>query len=215
LTKKAESGKNGENVSNKIHAEKLLTSHEVGELLQVNPSSVKKWVDDGVILAFRTPGGHRRIRASDLMSFLEHYKMPIPEPLVGSARRRVLIVDDDPAQLRALERRMKPFRDRVELVTSENGIDAMVLVGATRPHLIVLDVFMPDLDGLEVCRRFKLNPETRDVRIVVTSGHMTDAVAGEAMEAGALRCMSKPIDLKVLLELLDGDGAEEQLAGRG
>ena len=49
----------------KLHADRLLTSHEVGDLLQVNPSSVKKWVNEGRIAAFRTPGGHRRIRVSD------------------------------------------------------------------------------------------------------------------------------------------------------
>ncbi len=59
-----------------IAPDQLLTSTQVGNLLQVNPSSVKKWVNDGHIIAFRTPGGHRRIRASDLVMFLDHHKRP-------------------------------------------------------------------------------------------------------------------------------------------
>ena len=51
----------------KIDADRLLTSHEVGALLQVNPSSINKWVNEGRLAAFRTPGGHRRIRAGDLV----------------------------------------------------------------------------------------------------------------------------------------------------
>ena len=61
--------------------DKLLTSHQVGELLQVNPSSINKWVNDGRIQAFRTPGGHRRIRVADLVAFLEKHKMPVPRTL--------------------------------------------------------------------------------------------------------------------------------------
>ena len=70
----------------KIVSDQLLTSSEVGDLLQVNPSSVKKWVDDGLLVAFRTPGGHRRIRAADLVSFLVRHEMPIPTDLQDAAQ---------------------------------------------------------------------------------------------------------------------------------
>lgn len=183
----------------KIDADRLLTSHEVGDLLQVNPSSVKKWVNDGRIAAFRTPGGHRRIRAADLVDFLRRHEMPIPRTLAGVSRRRLLVVDDDAMALRALERRLKPYRARVQTELTANGIDALVLVGSFKPHLIVLDVFMPEIDGVEVCRRLKLKPETRDIGVIVTSAHLTHDVDQNARAAGALVCVPKPIELKVLL----------------
>ena len=79
-----------------IAPESLLTSYQVGSLLQVNPSSVNKWVKDGRIPAFRTPGGHRRIRAADLVLFLQEHSMPVPKILNNAAKKRLLIVDDDP-----------------------------------------------------------------------------------------------------------------------
>lgn len=185
-----------------IDAEQLLTSHEVGDLLQVNPSSVKKWVNEGRIPAFRTPGGHRRIRVGDLVEFLDRQKMPIPRQLAGAGKKRILIVDDDAVHLRALERRLKTHRGRLQVELTENGIDALVLVGSFRPHLIVLDVFMPELDGLEVCRRLQRNPDTRGIEVIVTSAHLTRAVEENALSAGAVRCLPKPIELKVLLEHL-------------
>ncbi len=187
----------------KLHADQLLTSHQVGDLLQVNPSSVKKWVNEGRIVAFRTPGGHRRIRVADLLEFLNRHEMPVPRRLEAAlGRRRLLIVDDDAVQLRALERGLKPERARLEVRTAVNGIDALLLVGSFKPQLIVLDVYMPELDGLEVCRRLKLTRETRDIGVIVTSGHLTRAVEQSALSAGALACMPKPIDLRVLLEHL-------------
>src|SRR5437773_3543518 len=107
----------------KIDADQLLTSHQVGALLQVNPSSVKKWVNEGRIAAFRTPGGHRRIRVADLVEFLDVHKMPIPRALESVSKRRLLIVDDDVMHLRALERRLKPWRSHMQAMVVGNGID--------------------------------------------------------------------------------------------
>src|SRR5215510_11557633 len=101
-------------IAQKIPSGQLLTSSEVGAILQVNPSTIKKWVTDGRISAFRTPGGHYRIRASDLVHFLDHHKMPVPNALKDAARRRVLIVDDDPAQLRLWNRLFVRHAERVQ-----------------------------------------------------------------------------------------------------
>jgi excisionase family DNA binding protein len=182
-----------------FEAEHLLTSHEVGALLQVNPSSINKWVNEGRLQAFRTPGGHRRIRAGDLVKFLDSYKMPIPRSLAGASRKRVLLVQDDHAQLAALQRVLKPFHEGIEVATADNGIDALVRVGSFRPHLIVLDIFMPELDGLEVCRRLKSSEGTRGIDVIVASGHLTKELEEKALEAGALRCVTKPIDLRAVL----------------
>ena len=57
------------------------TSHQVGTILQVNPSSVVKWINDGLLRAFRTPGGHRRVTAGELVRFASYHGMPIPEDL--------------------------------------------------------------------------------------------------------------------------------------
>jgi len=58
---------------------------------------------------------------------------------------------------------------------------------------------MPDLDGIEVCRRLKLNTETRHIGVIVITAHLTKLIEDDALAAGALTCVSKPLDLKVLL----------------
>lgn len=186
----------------KILGDQLLTSSEVGELLQVNPSSVKKWVDDGLLVAFRTPGGHRRIRGADLVTFLVHHSMPIPADLQDAAKKRLLIVDDEVDQLKALARSLKRFSDRVDVTTTSNGIDALVLVGSFQPHVVLLDVYMPGIDGLEVCRRLKKNPATKDVQVYVVSGSFTSALEQKALEAGAAKCLPKPIDVRNVISLM-------------
>lgn len=107
------------------------------------------------------------------------------------------MVDDDRMQLRAIER---VLRDRnVELTLADNAIDAMIAVGAVKPDLIVMDIIMPGLDGIEACRRIKGNPATRDVQVVLASALLTPELERAARHAGAKRAISKPIDLAALL----------------
>jgi excisionase family DNA binding protein len=184
-----------------LNNDNVLTSHQVGELLQVNPSSINKWVNDGLIHAFRTPGGHRRIRVGDLLAFLDKHQMPVPTSLSAAMKQRLLIVDDNTKYVAALKRRLKPYAERLDLEVATNGIDALVQVGAFKPHLLVLDVFMPgEIDGLEVCRRLKASPDTRHIAVLVTTGELTPELEAAARKAGAQRVLAKPIDLGELLE---------------
>jgi excisionase family DNA binding protein len=183
-----------------VDSDSLLTSHQVGKLLQVNPSSINKWVKDGLIRAFRTPGGHRRIRAADLVVFLNKHEMPIPRSLSGAVKKRLLIVDDDPRQLLAVGRMFKPYGERVEVQIVDNGIDALVQLGSFKPHMAILDVMMNPIDGFEVLRRLRAKDETRDLTVIMTTDQMSPETEAKAKKAGALRCVQKPVDYKVVLD---------------
>ena len=186
-----------------ITADSFLSSYQVGALLQVNPRSVNKWVKEGRINAFRTPGGHRRIKASDVVTFLKAHDMPVPKSLEGATRARLLIVDDDPRQLAALQRALKPYSDRMEVQTVDNGIEALVQVGSYKPNLVLLDVVMNELDGLEVCRRLKAREETASIRVIMVTGQLTAEIQEQASAAGAAGCLEKPIKTEQLLEALE------------
>jgi len=122
-----------------------------------------------------------------------------PDATAAVRPLRVLVVDDDELQLRATQRR---FRDRRDLVVTvvDNAIDAMLQIGAIKPDLVVMDVYMPGLDGIEACRRIKANPSTQDVEIVLASAAMTSDLEAAARDAGAKRSVAKPLDLAALLD---------------
>src|SRR3954462_14508586 len=101
--------------------DQLYTTHDISRLLQVDPSTVSKWIDRGILMAFRTPGGHRRVRSSDLRTFLIAHQMPIPDEL-GSQVVRLLVVDDEKAVLEGMKRAFKPYTNQVELTTTTSGV---------------------------------------------------------------------------------------------
>src|SRR5262249_41102594 len=69
-----------------------------------------------------------------------------------------------------------------------------------KPDLVVIDVFMPGLDGIEACRRIKANPDTRDIQIVLASAALTEDIEIAALGAGAKRAVAKPLDVAALLD---------------
>lgn len=107
--------------------------------------------------------------------------------------RRILVVDDDPRLLHVVS--MYLSIEGYEVDTAPNGEEGLQHLEAARPDLVILDVMMPGIDGLEACRRIKSNPETRHIPVVLfTALSRTDDVeSGRA--AGANRFINKPFSL--------------------
>jgi len=186
-----------------LTGDSLLSSYEVGEYLQADPSSVNKWLKEKRLPAFRTPGGHHRIRVGDLVRFMQHQGMPLPAALDRAMRKRLLVVDDDQQQLNTIRRLFKPYASRLDLLLVDRGIDALVKLGIFAPHVVLLDVVMPELDGVEACRRLRAMDETKKIKVIIVSAHLTPEIEKQAIEAGAIQCLRKPIGVDEVLAALE------------
>jgi excisionase family DNA binding protein len=183
-----------------MQKERVYTTHEIGDLLDVDPSTVGKWINRGLLMAFRTPGRHRRVRASDLRAFLQSHEMPVPDEL-GSGLVKLLIVDDEKPVLEALKRSLKPFSDRLEIVTTTSGVDALLQIHDLQPHGLLIDLNMPDLDGMEVCRRIRARKTLDGIKLIAMTGRADPKTIEAAIAVGVEKCLAKPIDLEELLAL--------------
>lgn len=104
----------------------------------------------------------------------------------------VLAVDDQDLNLAILEDYLVPLGYRV--IKARNGMEALAQIRSAKPDLILLDIVMPGIDGYEVCRRVKENPESRDIPVVmVTSLDGTDDMV-RALEYGADEFLTKPVN---------------------
>lgn len=122
--------------------------------------------------------------------------MPAYSMETAGPTARVLIVEDDLEVLQVLVGMLRTHPRGLAVETARDGYEALIKVGAFGPSLLILDVVMPKLDGLEVCRRLRQNPETRHIRILAMTGR-SDMVR-DVIAAGADVCITKPVDYAVI-----------------
>jgi two-component system, OmpR family, response regulator MprA len=129
---------------------------------------------------------------------------------------RILVVDDEPAVQNALSRALT--LEHYEVAMASDGLEALERLGAAPYEAIILDIAMPHMDGLEVCRRLREGGDSTPVLMLTARGEVDDRVAG--LDVGADDYLVKPFALRELLARMrallrrtgDGDGDEQTLA---
>lgn len=191
-----------------------LTSTEAARHCSVSLPTIKQWARDCHLDAIRTPGGHWRFEIGAFQRFLRRRGLP-PYP-VGPAKTRVLIVDDDPSIVQMFRDFLFDDTGRYEIADASDGYDALIQVGAFKPDILLLDVMMPRVDGIEVCRRLRANPATRHIRILGITGYQE--MVSPLLAAGADACLMKSVDIqdirreleRVLGGVASGGGGHEK-----
>ncbi len=113
---------------------------------------------------------------------------------------RVLLVEDAPFLRYAFGRLLRMYGFDVQEAT--DGREALDCLAAFRPHLVLTDLMMPVMDGVELIRRLRADPTTAHLPIVAITADATEQAERQAREAGAIDVITKPIDLPALLERL-------------
>ncbi len=187
--------------------DRILSVPEAARRSSVSRVTLWKYVKSGDLKAHTTPGGHYRILQEDLEAFLKKrgvYPFGIYQPEI----RRILIVDDDPAMRKMLSKLMTHQGYQTQIAA--DGFEAGAKVMAFKPGLIILDLFMPGMDGFEVCRKIKDDPGTSHIKILAVTGYDTAENRNRIMTMGADGYLPKPLERAPLIEqvrsLLKGRG---------
>ena len=95
------------------------------------------------------------------------------------------------------------LRPQVKLEISALGLDGLAAIRSRRPSLILLDMHLPDIDGLELLRHLQADPDTADIPVIVVSADATPARITQAIAAGATHYLTKPVNVPQFLAALD------------
>jgi two-component system sensor histidine kinase/response regulator len=109
------------------------------------------------------------------------------------ATPKILVVDDQPINVQLLKRKLE--REGMTVATSYSGREALDLVKADKPDLILLDVMMPEMDGIEVCQRLQADKETKAIPVIFITARTSKEGKIEGLGVGAVDYITKPIDL--------------------
>jgi DNA-binding response OmpR family regulator len=119
--------------------------------------------------------------------------------VLESTRRRILVVDDD-EQIVDLFVDVLGRDDRFEIRTANTGYDAGLLTEQFKPHLILLDYMLPDINGNLVCDRVRANPDTAKTIVIIVSGVVKREEIDELLQSGADDFVKKPFNITELVE---------------
>ena len=106
---------------------------------------------------------------------------------------KILVVDDQPINVQLLKRKLE--KEGIEVTTAYNGQEALDSVKADAPDLILLDVMMPDMDGIEVCTRLQADEASRSIPVIFVTARNNKEGKLEGLAVGAVDYITKPIDL--------------------
>jgi excisionase family DNA binding protein len=178
-------GKNGR--------KEVLTTFEASRYLNVAPKTVSNWIDAGHLKAYRTVGGHRRIRRQDLEAFIsaqQSGRRPRSVPI----HRRVLVVDHDPALATALLQALRDGEPPCEAEAVHSLFEAGCKIVDFSPDVVVLDAAMPGARTPDLLRQIQARPGSRHVRVLVLTAQPQPELAEELLRQGAARCLPRPLD---------------------
>lgn len=114
--------------------------------------------------------------------------------------KKILAVDDEKHIVRLVQVNLE--RAGYQVVTAFDGVDALKKVNDEHPDLIVLDVMMPQMDGFEVLKHLKANPETRDVPVIMLTAKAQDADVFRGWQSGVDCYLTKPFNPLELLSFV-------------
>lgn len=173
-----------------------LCPREVAAQLGVSPVTVRLWAQQDKLGFSITAGGHRRFRQQDVDAFRHQLAQK------KNHQHRVLIVDDDRQHAELLKDFINDLTLTARIYIAHDGFAAGQLLEQYHPEIVLLDLKMPGMDGFEVCQRIRQQADKRPVRIIAMSGYDTAKNTQRILAAGAEHCLSKPIQLNKLAQLL-------------
>jgi CheY-like chemotaxis protein len=186
---------------------RIFSALEVANICGVVNQTAINWIKNQHLKAFITPGGHYRVYGDDLCTFLEERGMRLPDELTALAgapeNLKLLIIDD----AREFNNLLRDYLQRrfahSEIIQAFDGFEAGKLLTQTKPHLVILDIGLPGIDGFRLCRTIKSDPAFDRVRIISVSGLDNPGDEERILAEGADCFLTKPLDFAVLAEEIE------------
>ncbi|OMH38318.1 response regulator [Motiliproteus sp. MSK22-1] len=179
---------------------KVLSSAETAKMLNVSLRTVQLWVEKGVLAAWKTPGGHRRISLESIQK-LKHQQ----DVQVGFVKPSVklLIVEDQAHQRKFYRKCFERWNLPVEVYMAKDGYHGLIKLGEMKPDLLITDLMMPSMDGSEMIKAIRSKGDLDENRIIVVTAMDSDSAEVKRLRDSNITVLQKPVsfdDLKQLLE---------------
>lgn len=169
------------------------STSQAAKMLGVSLGTVQNMVEDGVLDAWKTSGGHRRIKRESVMALLAKRGSAQPGTASSEGGLSVLIVEDDAFLQERYRKTMESWGLPLSIEIVGNGFDALLLVGQRLPDVLIVDLILPGVDGFELVRALHGNPTLAGTDIVVVSGMSREDIGKRGTLPADVPIYDKPV----------------------
>lgn len=171
------------------------STSEAATMLGVSLGTVQQMVENGLLDAWKTAGGHRRIRISSVESFLRKRHNT---PQSNSGTLRILVAEDDVVMQTLYQRTLANWELPIEVKIVASGFEGLLEIGREVPDLLVSDLVMPGLDGFAMIRKLRSEPQLAHMDIIAVTGLSNEDIEKEGGLPDDVIVYTKPIPFREL-----------------
>lgn len=183
----------------------LCTTREAAKRLGVSLRTVQLWVESGVLRAWKTAGGHRRILVASVDDILKQRRAALggaEASAAGAQPFTLVVVEDDPDLLKLYRLQVAAWKLPLQLVTATNGFEGLVRIGETQPRMLITDLNMPGMDGFRMIRSLRGSADYKDMDIVAVTALDKAEIADRGGLPEDVKVMTKPVPFSELERLV-------------
>ncbi|WP_148715581.1 response regulator [Chitinolyticbacter meiyuanensis] len=171
-----------------------LSTTQAARQLGVSVRTVQLWLRQGKLHGWRTAGGHHRILASSLR---------LGEAVPQASTLRMLIVEDDPLLLELYSLTVGAWGEEIQVRTASDGVEALLAVAQWRPNLLLTDLDLPSVDGIQMIQRLRADPVYAALAIVIVTALSDAEIARRGGLPDRVPLVKKPLSFDWLRGFVD------------
>lgn len=189
--------------------DKVVSTREAAKILGVSLRTVQLWVESGVLKAWKTAGGHRRVTLSSINEVMADRQESIapqtPAPVNDNKLFHILLVEDDDAIRNLFYYFFSSWKYPVRIETASNGFEGLISLGREIPDLLITDLNMPSMNGFDMIRHLKKSKQFNQLKILILTAMNAAHIADMGGFPKDIKVFYKPVafsELEPVIEAL-------------
>lgn len=178
-----------------------LSTREAAELLDVAVSTVQLWTNNGLLKAWTTAGGHRRIAKNSVEDMLKQQQASI-EQKSSDHPFSIVVVEDNEQEIKLYQQQFTLWNLNADVRIFKDGYAGLINIGRTSPNIIISDLMMPNMDGFEMLKAIRENAELQHCKLIVVSALTDDEIKNHGGLPDDVMTFRKPLPFDELENML-------------
>lgn len=178
-----------------------LSSREAAELLDVAVSTIQVWTDNGLLKAWTTAGGHRRITKSSVEDMLKQQQASI-EQKKGNHPVSIVVVEDNEQEIKLYQQQFELRDINADVRIFKDGYTGLMNIGRSPPDIIISDLMMPNMNGFEMLKAIRETPELQQCKLIAVSALTDDEIRHHGGLPDDVMTFRKPLQFNELENMI-------------